>query len=98
MPIDFELRLIGAAQREPRRLCGGDDARQRLHPRLQRGEEDLPLFEFWIPALDELRAKGQEMARLETEIERIQLQEAPRHEAGTGQQRERQRQLEDDEP
>ena len=73
------------------------DAWQRADARLQRVEENPPLLGFRILALDELRPQRQQVARLEPEIERVQLQEAARHQPGAREQRERQRQLGDDE-
>ena len=96
----FDLELVVAG----RRTSGNDEASaalvtpgKRAHARLQGVEEELPLLRLRILALDELRPQRQQMARLEAEIERVELEEAARHQPGAGEQRQRQRQLDDDE-
>ena len=97
LSLDLELEFTGTAERQRRGERRVRDAWQRADALLQRVEEDPALLGLRILALDELRAERQHVPGFEPEVERVQLQEAARHQPRAGEQRERQRQLADDE-
>ena len=57
--------------------------------------EDAALLEARVALLRQLCSHGQQVARLDPDVERVQLQEAAHHQPGAGEQHERQRQLGD---